>query len=108
MEETIEFTASTPEFGDCTKGYDVKLRKKLTLEEFVNTIITENSKEWGQVERWERIGESNYKHIIYVEYRYGEIKTKNPEYENDKNKTIKKIISRGGWSSMDYNVIEFE
>ena len=109
MEKRLIFTATSPASGDSTTWFDVTSNKKLTLEELVNAIITENPGEWGQVERWiHSTADSPFKVEVYVEYQDGKITKTYPEYEQYKDKIIKRLTANGGWSSMNYYIGKFE
>ena len=93
---------STPVSGDCTCGYKVLLDKEYTVQEFVDTVLTEKNKEWGYIGIYDPsdfIGRTSGSPCI--EYRYGEIKS-----EKFRNGILSQIIlsvsASGGWSRMDY------
>ena len=93
---------STPEAGDCTCGYKVLLDKEYTVQEFVDTVLTEKNKEWGYIGIYDPsdfIGRTSGS--LCIEYRYGEIKSE--KFRNDiLSQIILSVSASGGWSRMDY------
>ena len=93
----FELIQNTPVGGDCTCGYGVKLDRKYTVKEFVNTVLKNNTDEWGkfEIKRKSKIVDS-------FEYRYGKLTDEpNRVYGNHK---IKEVHAWGGWSAMDYEL----
>lgn len=113
------------EYGDATCEYHITFKRPVTLEEFINYIIS-NTLEWGKIYMF--FGENNKRadkvgwHTAWtecdamLEYRYGMIvgplegermtfeewKKRYPLVPFDE--TIKKITGGGGWSNSDYIV----
>lgn len=88
---------STPVGGDCTCGYDVKLDRGYTVKEFVNTVLKNNTDEWGKFEI-----KIESKAVDSFEYRYGNLTDEpNRVYGDHK---IKEVYASGGWSNMDYDL----
>lgn len=86
---------NTPVGGDCTCGYDVKLDREYTIEEFINTVLKNYANEWGifEVKRGSNTIDS-------FEYSYGKLASEsNNVYQDYK---IKEVYASGGWSRMDY------
>jgi hypothetical protein len=83
---------------DGTCGYVVELEKQYTVQEFIETILSQCTNEWGYV---------GIKCPPYVfgnprlEYKYGKITTK-PFNDDVLDKTIEKVTASGGWTRMDY------
>lgn len=76
--------------GDCTGEYEVKLDKQYTVREFIETILKEKPKEWGNIGI-----KSNW-----FEYKYGKVTENLPVEYLDK--IVKEVKVSGGWSRMDY------
>lgn len=93
--------------GDEMSHYDAHFVNNPTLEEFVNWILTENSKEWGEVldcEHKDPRYEPYFYPKIIVEYKWGKIISLCEDYDELKNKTIELTKMDGGWSAMDYTI----
>ena len=91
--------------GDCTASYDVQLDKEYTVQEFLETVLTQKADEWG---------------ALYLMVRSKKLFWQNPncEYRHGKKtgttwanilirygeRTITKICSDGGWTRMDYYI----
>lgn len=91
--------------GDCTASYDVQLDKEYTVKEFLETILTQKTDEWG---------------AFYLMVRSKKLFWQNPscEYRNGKktgttwanilirygDRRITKVCSDGGWTRMDYYI----
>lgn len=91
----FELLQNTPVGGDCTCGYDVKLDREYTIEEFINTVLKKYANEWGifEVKRGSNAIDS-------FEYSYGKLASEpNNVYQDCK---IKEVYASGGWSRMDY------
>lgn len=82
-------------YGDACSSYTFTIPNKMTLRKFVELIVNENPKEWGDIE-------DNWKNKTYAEYRWGEIKyfVDNP----DKIIIDTKGYAHGGWTAMNYYV----
>lgn len=89
--------ASTPVRGDETCGYSITLDKEYTVREFIETVLTELSGEWGYFG-------INADGSIFgnpcCEYKWGKLLSSLPEEYLDKK--ITKVTGDGGWSRMDY------
>ena len=87
----FKMIACTSTGGDCTCGYNVILDREYTVEDFVNTILTEKNNEWGNIDIY------NYR----CEYNNGKLITKTfpEEYLQKK---VTKVSASGGWTRMDY------
>lgn len=112
-----------PESGDCTRPYHITFKRPITLEEFINYILS-NTSEWGNIymffgERSKKADKCNWYTAwtecdAQLEYRHGKIvgplrgerltfeewKSRYPLVPFDK--TIKKIEGGGGWTRSDY------
>lgn len=82
--------------GDCISHFDATFETNPTLEEFVDWLLTKNSKEWGYV--------YNKRFFIFVEYSCGNIVKLCDNYNEIKNKKISLHQMHGGWSCMDYTI----
>lgn len=95
-----------PTRSDCSAPYDVILDKEYTVREFIETVLKENSGEWGEV-----YYHTNKDISVFdspkCTYRYGKLISE-PLPEEYLNKTIKKVIADGGWTNMDYLIKEAE
>ena len=83
-------------FGDETSLYDVIFPEGMTVAEFIETIVEENPKEWGDFLH-------GFHNPIIAEYQRGKIVYK-PEFEKVKNKVVEKAEANGGWSLMSYDL----
>jgi len=90
-----------PESRDCTAPYDVILDRSYTVKEFIHTVLTQRSDEWGY------IGIKNPDEPFFgdpkIRYRWGI-----EEYAPLRSLFDKRIISvtaSGGWSRMDYQLV---
>lgn len=98
----LRFIQSTPVSGDCTCGYKVLLEKEYTVRDFINTILSERSGEFGYIGIynpsmfWDRTCGSPC-----AEYRYGQIALKNFDDKID-GKMVSSVSASGGWGRMDY------
>lgn len=93
----FSFTQIGPERGDCTAPYAVALDKAYTVKEFIQTVITERTDEWGfiSIDDGKTIfGEAR------CEYRWGKLVSNLPKVFQSK--TIISVKADGGWSRMDY------
>lgn len=93
----IKFKANTPMSRDCTCGYDVKLDKEYTLEEFLNAIWEERRGDWGEIV---------VKHSMFDDttFRYSNDRHSIPACLN-KYEKVKEVRANGGWSHMDYIIV---
>ena len=99
----FRLVTSTPERGDCTRGYDVILDKEYTVKEFIETVFEKLSGEWGYIGIHN--DEGDFSARVFgeprCEYRYGKLST--PPLPNEYlEKKIVKATGDGGWSRMDY------
>lgn len=86
-----------PEGSDCTAPYDVILDKEYTVREFINTVLTNEPREWGYIgiiKRGEVFGDP------CCEYSHGELLSHLPDDILDRK--IDWARASGGWSRMDY------
>lgn len=84
------------ERGDCTAPYNVELDKEYTVNEFVQTVLT-NEREWGYIGiycKGEVFGKPT------CEYKWGKLLYTLPD--SVLNKKIVDVKADGGWSRMDY------
>lgn len=97
----FEFVQTGPTAGDETAPYDVILDKTYTVQEFINTVITKLSGEWGY------IGVKNPKDPFFgephCEYKWGKLLSSMPD--DILTKTIRSAKASGGWSRMDYILV---
>lgn len=79
-------------YGDCTSSYNITLDKNYTVEEFINIILKDRPNEWGSIE------------VSNIDVcRYSQGKLLNENFSSDiLHKNIKKVVSHGGWTLMDY------
>ncbi len=78
--------------GDCTSSYSISLDKEYTVGEFIDTVLKEKSDEWGDIEV---VNEGSHS------YSKGRLSYGNFPLEI-LSKNIKKAMSHGGWTNMDY------
>lgn len=88
---------STPMSGDCTCGYIVELHKQYTVEEFMQDVFKERSKEWGYF----KINDGVHQNKGLRWYRNGRFESGMIPVEL-LNAKIEKVTASGGWSRMDY------
>ena len=91
-------TQCGPTRGDCTAPYTVHLDKEYTVEEFVDAIITNNPGEWGNIKLDNILGKT------ICAYKWGKITI--PIDEEYKGMKIIAVRADGGWSAMDYIIIQ--
>ena len=92
---TIKLNHLEGPFGDATSVYEVSFSEGMTISDFLNIVITQKSKEWGNI--------SLSSKAILIDYKYGHYTIRDDKlYNKFKDKKIKKITAHGGWSSMDY------
>lgn len=93
--EKIKLIQTGGPYGDETCSYKFDLMSdNITLQEFINFLLTHKSDEWGYLcdEQGER----------FLEYRWGRLLSCSIK---DTSIKIERIGSaRGGWSSMDYRI----
>ena len=93
---------STPVSGDCTCGYNVKLDREYTVKDFIDTVLSERTREWGCIGIYDQsdfVG--RYFGNPNMEYSHGKIVTSNFT-EDILRKEVKDVSASGGWSRMDY------
>ena len=94
--------ASTPTRGDCTCGYSITLDKEYTVSEFIETVLTEKSGEWGYFGI--SVDEGDFSARVFgspcCEYKWGKLLYSLPTEYLDKK--IIDVTGDGGWSRMDY------
>lgn len=104
MERKIvfRFIQTTPVSGDCICGYGIILDREYTVKDFIDTVLTERTYEWGYIGIYDQsdfvgrhFGNPN------VEYSHGKITTDNFT-EDILSKEVKDVSASGGWSRMDY------
>lgn len=84
-------------YGDECCDYNVIFDKQYTLEEFINSVLS-NKREWGYIGIYDA---KTFRGNPYIEYRDGKII--NGAFPREYyNKTIKQSTASGGWSRMDY------
>lgn len=96
----FKFIHTAGPFGDCTSEYDIQLDKNYTVEEFVETVLKEKSREWGYIgiyKKGEIFGDP------VCEYRSGKLITESLP-EEFLRQDIKEVKASGGWSRMDYEI----
>lgn len=92
MENTVFTKKSIGSIGgDCTSRYAVKLRKKATVREFIEAVLS-NKQEWGNISIFGGPG---------IWFRYGQVEISS-NMEKLLDKRIKGASASGGWSRMDY------
>lgn len=96
----MQFKISGGPFGDQMCNYDVLDFKSKTLGEFVEEVIAENPKEYGDI----MIIADNKSafDLPRSEYKYGQIVTEFPKEYLDRE--IISVRSNGGWTLMTYFV----
>lgn len=77
--------------GDCTSRYALSLKKKATVREFIDAIISDKQ-EWGHISVSDGPG---------IWFKNGEYQMSS-NMEKMLNKKVKKASASGGWSRMDY------
>ena len=98
MTKSIELHYIDGPFGDSTSAYSVSTKDPMTIEQFINTVITENPNEWGSFTL-------KYNNHI-CDYSRGIKFIQNLDFYNKiKNYIIAYATAHGGWSLMDYNLI---
>ena len=88
-----------PAGSDCTAPYEVILDKEYTVREFINTVLTNEPREWGSIgiiKRGAVFGDP------CCEYRCGELLSHLPDDILDRN--IDWACAHGGWSLMNYQL----
>lgn len=86
--------------SDESASYDVILKHKMTLSEFIDAIL-ENTGEWGHIGL-------EFKGTIFgypcCDYRYGNLTEagKATFTEEQLNSTVKCVKADGGWTNMNY------
>lgn len=105
-DELIEFRRSGNERGDCTAPYEVILKKKCTVREFINAVLTDK-REWGEIYlgdmyNWSVRMDPDKK----IEYRYGSIckGTMTWDFERFLDVEVIGVKADGGWTRMDYGL----
>lgn len=93
----FELIQNTPVGGDCTCGYGVKLDRKYTVKEFVNTVLKNYENEWGifEVKRGSNA-------VGSFEYSYGNCNLTGKPDADYRDCKIKEVYASGEWSRMDY------
>lgn len=98
----FKMNQASPVRGDCTCSYDIILDKDYTIREFIKTVLTEKSNEWGYIGI--NTDEGDFSAKIFgdprCEYKCGRLLCSLPEEYLDKK--INKVNGDGGWSRMDY------
>lgn len=88
--------------GDCTCAYRVELDRKYTVGEFIETVLTERSGEWGYIGI--RVTEGGFSERVFgnpcCEYKWGKLLSTLPK--KYLKKKITEVTGDGGWSRMDY------
>lgn len=98
----FSLTRTTPVGGDCTAGYHVNLDKEYTLQEFIDTVITNNKGEWGGIKIARR--DCAWYNYPTIGYRYGEITNEPNIPKKVYGYKVKSVSACGGWTNMDYIV----
>lgn len=95
-------TQCTPTGYDCTAWYRVNLDKEYTLQEFIDTVLTNKKGEWGGI----KIIKRNCPWYNYpcIGYQHGNITSKPNIPEKVFGYKAKSVTAHGGWSAMDYIV----
>ncbi len=83
-------------FGDETSLYDIIFPEGITVAEFIETIVEENPKEWGDFLH-------GFRNPVIAEYQQGKIVYK-PEFEKVKDKIVESAKANGGQSLMSYDL----
>jgi hypothetical protein len=92
--DKITLTCTGGPYGDCTSSYNFTLNREMTLQEFLDLVIS-NEREWGQV-AFSRFGDP------IAEYKWGKITVLKVKDTSFKIKTTG--TAHGGWSLMDYYI----
>ena len=82
--------------GDTVHHYNAEFVTNPTLEEFVEWVIKNHPKDWGEI--------NSVRNAIYVEYEEGKIVRRCKNYSSIKGRKISLKYVDGGWSMMDYTV----
>ena len=88
-------------YGDSMCSYDVQLDREYTVKEFMEAVLKEKPKEWGEL-----VVTTDFKYMYSkqqdtCEYTHGEIK-KHFKKAETAGQTIAEVKAHGGWSSMNY------
>lgn len=88
------------ELGDATIIFDVVLDKAYTVQEFINTVLSERENEWGTI-GIESPKAVFFKGYPFCEYYCGRLTT-TAMPDKVLRRKIKGVKAHGGWSNMDY------
>lgn len=84
--------------SDCTATYDVEDYQAETAVEFINEMLQQCKKTWGDIEVW-----AVNRHLPgRVDYKHGELLKEIPD--EWRNKEVVKVIAAGGWGYMNYRI----
>lgn len=88
-------------YGDCCSSYDVKLKHEYTVQEFIEEVLKEKPKEWGNFRIITDFNSPILDNKDECSYHYGTI-----DFGFSKpgigNVRIEKVKAHGGWTAMDY------
>lgn len=93
MEKQIKLLYKDGPFGDCTSQYEVTFPSNITVSKFIELVIKENPKEWGDF--------GVYWNWPIAKYRDGKLFA-SVEFDEYKDMKILRVQAHGGWSRMDY------
>ena len=96
----LDFFFFFPEASDCTASYDVKLKKNMTVKEFIDEVLTRG--EWGDIYIYDPDDRHNFYRRRDCNCNYIRNKVKYDFPGDILGKTILSIAGHGGWSRMDY------
>lgn len=84
-------------YPDCTADFDVIIDGKITLQQFIDMVLTEHKKDWGS------ISIDNKK----LKYKYGNIENNITDVFSEKelNSFIFDATAYGGYSLMNYKIM---
>ncbi len=91
----LNFKCTGGPYGDATSSYDVAVPKGMTLEEFINAVLDEKPKEWGDI----CLGWSG---PTLIEYKRGSLFNPSKELSENLHKEVVAVKASGGWSLMSY------
>lgn len=95
----MNFIENGKESGDCTRPYIVEGYKSHNVWDFVEEVIKERPKEYGEIVV---LTKSTYLDYPRIEYDYGKVVSGLDE--KMKSMEIKSVNARGGWSLMYYYI----
>ena len=96
---TMRFIQTHSVGSDCTAPYDIVDYKAKTAVEFINEMLQERKREWGDIEVWADNKPFDHKRI---NYERGKLLEEIPDAWQ--HKEVTKVIAAGGWGNMVYRI----